>query len=224
MTYPTDAQLKSWKNPSEDSFIERKPSSDPSDWVRTIVAFANSAPLDRCAVLYIGVRDDGTVQGLDKLDALQKTLEGKMKPVHPPVSYQTRSLAEEGREYLCVIVPGSENRPHFAGPAYVRVGSQTFAASAQQHESLLAERNSKTRRIRQFKGKTIHIDRIRTGDAVARLGRIASIATMEVVDCTAFSVTLKDQYAALHAIGLARVDIIDHPEWPYTLTLEISEG
>jgi predicted HTH transcriptional regulator len=70
--HPTDEQLRAWRRPSQDSFVERKSASDAGDWIRTIVAFANSTPPGRCGVLYIGVRDDGTVEGLANLDSVQK--------------------------------------------------------------------------------------------------------------------------------------------------------
>src|SRR5437870_2779131 len=114
---PTDEQLHQWKNPAEDNFIERKTVGDAGDWVKTIVAFANSAPLDRCAVLYIGVRDDGSVENLGNLDSVQKTLRQKLHMVYPPVGYTTRVLTAGSQEFLCVLVPGSPQRPHFAGPA-----------------------------------------------------------------------------------------------------------
>jgi hypothetical protein len=221
--HPTDEQLKDWKRPSEDSFIERKTSSDPSDWVRTIVALANSTPPGRCGVLYIGVRDDGSVEGLANLDSLQKTLAQKLKAVHPFPAYSTRVLTDDGLDYLCVIVPPSTRRPHFAGPAYVRVGSQTTVASEQQHERLIAEHNSKTRRILQFEGKTIRVERVRSGKAAQLLGRLASAALMEVVGCTAFSVALKDQYGQRYSIALDRVGILDDPDGRSVIVLEIME-
>ena len=95
MNHPTDDELREWKRPSEDHFIERKSSGDPKDWVKTIVAFANSTPLDRSAVLYIGVRDDGGVEETVNLDSVQKTLERRLADAYPRIAYTTRVLAEE---------------------------------------------------------------------------------------------------------------------------------
>lgn len=58
----------------EDSFVERKTSSDKKDWLSTVVGFANSAPVGSPAVLFIGVRNDGTIEGTINLDKLQQTL------------------------------------------------------------------------------------------------------------------------------------------------------
>jgi predicted HTH transcriptional regulator len=44
----------------EDNFVERKTSADSKDWLKTVVAFANSTPVGYPAVLFIGVKDDGT--------------------------------------------------------------------------------------------------------------------------------------------------------------------
>jgi predicted HTH transcriptional regulator len=40
----------------EDAFVERKTSADSKDWLKTIVAFANTAPVGYPAVLFIGVK------------------------------------------------------------------------------------------------------------------------------------------------------------------------
>jgi predicted HTH transcriptional regulator len=44
----------------EGNFVERKASGDLKDWPKTVVAFANSTPVGCPAVLFIGVKDDGT--------------------------------------------------------------------------------------------------------------------------------------------------------------------
>jgi predicted HTH transcriptional regulator len=72
--HSSDEQLREWKNPSEDNFIERKTCADSRDWVKTVVGFANSTPLDRYAILYIGVRNDGSVENTTNLDSVQKKL------------------------------------------------------------------------------------------------------------------------------------------------------
>jgi predicted HTH transcriptional regulator len=57
----------------EDNFAERKRSSDKREWLETAVAFANSVPLGLAGVLFIGVKNDGTIQGIANLDKLQQT-------------------------------------------------------------------------------------------------------------------------------------------------------
>lgn len=67
----------------EDNFVERKSAGDNRDWLKTLVAFANSTPVGYPAVLFIGVRDDGTPEGGNNLDKLQQTLAEKPKPPIP---------------------------------------------------------------------------------------------------------------------------------------------
>ena len=43
----------------EDHFVERKTGGDNKDWLKTAIAFANSAPNNFPCVLYIGVKNDG---------------------------------------------------------------------------------------------------------------------------------------------------------------------
>ena len=48
---------------------------------------------------------------------------------------------------VAVEVSLSKDRPHFSGPAYVRKGSQTVAASREMFEDLIASRHDKARVI-----------------------------------------------------------------------------
>ena len=59
----------------EDQFVGRKTSSDGKDWVKTIVAFDNSTPIDSFSLLFIGVRNSGEIEPpKTDLDQLQRTL------------------------------------------------------------------------------------------------------------------------------------------------------
>ena len=62
-----------------------------------------------------------------------------------------------GGEFLAVIVRGSENRPHFAGPSYIRDGTQTKEASGEQFTRLIAERSSKAREILKWRGMVVTV-------------------------------------------------------------------
>ena len=219
--HPTDEQLLQWKNPSEDHFIERKTRSDAKDWVKTVVAFANSVPYDKNGVLYVGVRNDGSVEQPVNLDELQKTLRRRLDDVYPPVKYLTRVLCEEGQHFLCIVVPGSPDRPHFAGPAYVRVGSETLNASPAQFERLIADRNSKVYKILTCLKKNIQVQTLAGSSEVQTIGRIKSSTAMTVVNCTRFCVVLRDAYGQEHSIALDRVAIIEDLTWPANLTLEV---
>ena len=84
----------------ENSYVRREP-WDKEGWLRTIVAFANSCPLEDEAVLFIGATDDGLVQvkpGED-LDKLQRTLsERVLAQVYPRV--RVMHPTEDGRSDL----------------------------------------------------------------------------------------------------------------------------
>ena len=225
MAHPTDEELRQLKGASEDHFIERKTSSDAKDWLKTIVAFANSTPLGRFSVLYIGVRDDGTVErGGINLDSAQKTLERRLEDAYPRIPYTTRVLTEGPGAYLCVVVPGSPQRPHFAGQAFVRVGSQTINASAEQFERLITERNSKAYSILRWQGKRVPVAMLRHPDVVRMLGRVSSQSHKEIVDCSSSTLMLREQHGEIQRISLDRVLVIDDPESECGIGLEIRES
>ncbi|MGA9462275.1 MAG: ATP-binding protein [Terracidiphilus sp.] len=71
----SEADLLARMKNFEDHFVERKVCSDSKDWLKTVVAFANSAPIDYPCILYIGVRDIGEIEDKQSnLDSVQKTL------------------------------------------------------------------------------------------------------------------------------------------------------
>lgn len=108
---------------TEDAFVERKLFSDSRDWLKTAVAFANSTPLGYPAVLFIGVKDDGTPEGRDEnIESVMKSFDKKVSTVYPRIYYLSKVLNVCGKEVLAIMIPGSTERPHFAGPAYVRAG------------------------------------------------------------------------------------------------------
>jgi predicted HTH transcriptional regulator len=151
----TDADLLLRLTNHEDHFVERKTSGDSKDWLKTVVGFANSAPVGYPAVLYIGVRNNGEIEETVNLDSLQKTLGKKLEDAYPPIYYMTKILVKDGKQFLAVIVPGSDQRPHFAGPSYVRIGSETKVASEPQFQNLIAQRQNKAYEILKWKGKPI---------------------------------------------------------------------
>jgi hypothetical protein len=75
----------------------------------------------------------------------------------PPIRHNIRVIEVDGLQVVAVIVQASHNRPHFAGPAFVRVGSQSKNASTTEFEELIASRSSKAWPLLEAK---------RTGEAV----------------------------------------------------------
>lgn len=186
MNPPTNDEMLLWLRDPEHTFVERKVFSDSKDWLKTVVGFANSTPIDYPAVLYIGVKDNGEpdAKSVD-LDSVQKSLSEKVSVAYPTIYYETKILDVGGKNVLAVIVPGSPTRPHFAGPAYVRDGSKTVNASKEQFDQLITQRNSKAYKILEWKGKAVNYGNIRRGEA-----RPSSFGQGTVVDCNQFYVTL----------------------------------
>lgn len=184
----------------EDHFVERKTASDKKDWLKTVAAFANSTPIDYPAVLFIGVRNNGSIEETGNLDKLQQTLSEILAEAYPPIPTFAKVLEKDGKQFLAVIVPGSGNRPHFSGPAYIRVKSETRKASEEQFAELIVQRNSKARYILDWKGKTISV-----GYAIKGTPTIVE-RPRTVVDCNQFYVTVEGDNS-VDSIPLDRVSI-----------------
>lgn len=140
----------------EDSFVERK--LEGHDIMPTIVGFANSVPTGRDAILFIGVRDNGEVVGVKNADSLQKKLQKSCKTdCYPPIACFTELLVVDEKQIVAVVIPPSLNRPHFAGPAYIRKGSTTVAASEEAFADLINARTSKAAELLRYRGQPITV-------------------------------------------------------------------
>jgi len=156
MDFSDDELLSRLRN-FEDHFVERKSTGDSKDWVKTTVAFANSVPIGYPAILFLGVTNEGAIEGRGNLDSLQQTFSKMIAEAYPPIYYAPRVVTHDGKQCLAVIIPGSDARPHFAGPSYIREGSQTKKASESQFASLISQRNSKAYEILKWKGKQLTV-------------------------------------------------------------------
>lgn len=143
----------------EDSFVERKPAGVNASEIRqTIVAFANGVPPDNSGVLFIGVQNDGKIQGIKNPDKLQKTVREQCERVcYPAIIFTSEVLTYDGNAILAVVVPHSKNRPHFSGPAFVRRGSESVAASSELFDELIASRNDKVAAVLRMRGSPITV-------------------------------------------------------------------
>jgi predicted HTH transcriptional regulator len=161
----TDADLLARLKNTEDHFVERKTFGDSKDWLRTVVAFANSAPPGFPCILFIGVRDNGDLQGIgDNLDKMQKTLGDRLANAYPRIPYFVKTISDGEKQALAVIVSGSSSRPHFAGPPFVRRGSHTHEMSAEEYRETFAFQNSKAARILEYRGKVVTVVNVRPSD------------------------------------------------------------
>lgn len=193
----------------EDHFVERKTHGDSKDWLKTVVGFANSVPIGYPAVLFIGIRDNGEIEENVNLDTLQKTLGKKLAETYPPIYYLPKVLSANGLQFLAVIVPGSESRPHFAGPSYIRSGSETKVASESQFQELIAQRQSKAYEILKWKFHPVTVDIYRHFSSPL-VGPIESSPIMQILDCTQFYVILNSGGSSV-SYPLNRIELsFDH--------------
>jgi predicted HTH transcriptional regulator len=187
----SDAEILRRIKVEEDGFVKRKSLGDwKKDAVKTCVAFANSCSVDGLpGLLRIGVKDDGTIEpSTQNLDSVQKSFERELKKAYPEIPHQTRIVLSPEGKFLAVTVPGSTQGPHFSGPAYVRVGSQTVEASKEQFDRIIDLRDRKVREILKWKNKQVKVVRLWPKP---NFQRIAGEAYMTVLDCDSFSVQLK---------------------------------
>jgi hypothetical protein len=191
---------------TEHSFVERKTVGDSKDWVKTVVAFANTLEPSEQGVLFIGATDSGEIEPTAaNLDKLQKTFSEKMQSAYPPIIYTTKAVAENGRECLAVIIAGSTAKPHFAAPPYLRDGSQTVIPDASKYDSLLAARTSKAQELQRWVGRKITLRMVLRRMGVAfQLDQ--SFHDAQVLGCNQFYVSL--EYNNQHwAYPLSRIEV-----------------
>jgi hypothetical protein len=123
------------------------------------VAFANSCPIGQPGILYVGVDDNGQVervnQGTD-FEVLQKNVSAKIKQAWPPIYFNSHILKKDDLEFIAVVIFGSPKRPHFSGPAFVRVGPESRDASEEQYDTMIAERSSRIRAVRKLIGTRVY--------------------------------------------------------------------
>ncbi|MCH8028721.1 MAG: ATP-binding protein [Candidatus Dadabacteria bacterium] len=154
----SDEEILDRVNDSEDNFIERKHAGvKKAEIRRTLVAFANSVPEELYAFLFIGIKNDGEVQGVPNPDKVQKTVREIADECYPKLEYFIRVLNISNVKVVAVGVKSSSNRPHFSGPAFVRIGSESVEASDKIYEELIASRNSKCGEILRHKGETVTV-------------------------------------------------------------------
>ncbi len=149
----TPEQLLALVAQPEHSLLERKPPTvNRSELRQTLVAFANTVQDGQEAVLLIGVHDDGTLLGTNTPDETQRLVRAvATQDCYPPIVIQQTVIRPNGLNVIAVVVPSSRSRPHFTGSAYVRVGAESVAATAQQYEELIASRHEACRILQTWR-------------------------------------------------------------------------
>lgn len=142
---------------AEDSLREKKVESDLKDLLKTLVAFANSVGPNDTAQIFIGERDDGTVQGVTNADNIQKTIRNECDKIYPEIYYRTEVYEREGKQCVRVDIKQNKLAPHFAGPAWVRKGSETIKATPQLYQEMVELRQSKVWTLSQWLNRRITV-------------------------------------------------------------------
>lgn len=215
----SDAELLLKLRTTEDPFVERKSKNDLKDVLKSIVAFANSTPVNYPAVLFLGAKNDGTIETGLNLDNAQKEVNKALGKAYPAIYTMQKIVRNsDGAECLAVIIPGSPDRPHFSGPSYVRLGSESVAASKGQFNQMIAERQSKVREILRWLGKNILIEHYVEG---LRGMQHTGTGGGKVIECNQFYVTIESgQPSSKVCYPLNRIEISFDPQRS-TLKLEI---
>ncbi|WP_162053091.1 AlbA family DNA-binding domain-containing protein [Pontibacter pamirensis] len=84
--------------------------TQPEKIARTLVSFANT----RGGIILIGVKDDGTISGIDPEEEKHILQMAAEFYCDPPVHVQYEEVEEDHRTVLKVIIPESKVKPHFA--------------------------------------------------------------------------------------------------------------
>ena len=156
----TDDELIARLRDPEDNYVERKPDGVNQEQLRkTLCAFANTLAPDQNGVLFIGIHDrTGAAIGVRNTDAVQRRVREAAETCYPTISYTARVLNAEGTAIVAIEVCGSDERPHFTGPAFVRRGSESVNASPEQFDELIASRNDKARAILRMRGRPVTLE------------------------------------------------------------------
>jgi hypothetical protein len=159
----TDDELRQRLADHEDQLVERKSEGVKRDELRqTLSAFANTLQPKGIGILFVGVTDrDGVITGVANSDSVQKRIREAADECYPPIrSYESHAFTVDDKTVVAVVISASDERPHFTGPAYVRIGSESVNASAEQFDKLIASRNDKAGAILRMGDVPITVEAI----------------------------------------------------------------
>lgn len=145
-------------SPWEDNLLERKVESDLKDLLKTFVAFANSVKPDHVATVLIGEMDDGSVQGVTNPHEIQRTVRKECERIFPSILWKSFVYEKDSKPCVRVEIEFSGDTPHFAGPAWVRRGSETVKASEEVFQRLVEIRSDKVRELAKWQGKQVLVE------------------------------------------------------------------
>jgi hypothetical protein len=185
----SDAELRARFANTEDPFVERKVHKDAKDWLKTAIAFANSLPNGMAGVMFVPAFDNGTVQQGVDLDQLQRDISDRLVNAYPDLYYFQRIVDVPGGSVVAVVVPGSAARPHFSGHAFIRDGSKSVKASADQFAVLIARRSSVVEELHRWMDRPVSMHWLRPHFMGGP--RVINVYEAEILSCNQHWLTVR---------------------------------
>lgn len=143
----THDELTQLKHQGESDRVAFKPSTAQNTAIRrAICAFANNLEgLEKSAILFVGLHDDGSCQGIQQPDLDQKKLSdwalgGDILP-RPDVEITEKTI-DDCTVIVLEIRPSTEPPVRYQGVAWVRVGTTNRRATPEQEQRLTERRRS----------------------------------------------------------------------------------
>jgi hypothetical protein len=119
------------------------------------VAFANSVAPGDTARIFVGEKDDGTVQGVTNADNIQKRIKKEADEIYPEIYYRTEVYERDRNQCVRVDIKQNGLAPHFGGAAWVRRASTSVPATEALYQQLIDVRSSKVRELTEWIGEKI---------------------------------------------------------------------
>lgn len=136
---------------------------------------------------FFGVRNDGTVAGIEIGERTHDRIRGEIEKLDPPVSLELETIqTKSGLSILHVQVPGNTGVYRYDGRPYTRFGASTSIMHEETYQKRLLERwHSSTRWENQIAATMEisdldHAEILRTVDEAIRNGRLSDPGTREV--------------------------------------------
>lgn len=145
------------ESPWEDNLLERKTESDLKDLLKTLVAFSNSIRPGHIAVVLIGEKDDGSIQGVSNPDEIQKKIRKECEKIYPPILWRSQVYEKNGKYCVRIEIEYDGDTPHFSGPAWIRRGSETVAATEELFQRLIDLRSDIVHEISKWLDKEVTV-------------------------------------------------------------------
>lgn len=143
--------------PWEDNLLERKTESDLKDLLKSLVAFSNSVKPDHTAVILIGEKDNGDIQGVSNPDNIQKKIRKECDKIYPPILWKSIVYKKNDKYCIRIEIEYSEETPHFGGSAWIRKGSETIKATDEVFQRLIDIRSSKVTELSKWLDKYVTV-------------------------------------------------------------------